>query len=281
MLGIDQALTDNLLDKISSTLECTVCSEIMHVPVIATCGHSFCYECCSSWFKTKVSCPVCRHDLETPPILNVQLKEISSNLVDLMLDHGDIGDEEKQHIKLRREENNEVYLEHQRKHILYGDAFSSILTVIDRSDGVPRCSNCHWEAHGTECLHCGAVFRVAPDDGYDSAEAYDEDEMERREFGDSDRYDSDDSFVDSRSSGEIFRERGPRHEIVILNDDGFDDDNESWRGFRSPTEISYSDTSDREFNQAMMTMNEDVELGGSDVSLGERRRPVIEISDDE
>lgn len=227
-----------LLAKVSNTLECAICSEMMHVPFLTSCGHSFCYKCLSMWFGNRLNCPTCRKDMEHPPTLNVQLRTISWNVSELLIDVG--GDEGKA-LKEAREEADAEYRQEIRA--LFGNAFTATaLTVIDNSDGVPRCGNCHWEAHGSVCLHCGTRFRVPRDDDYydsDNGEAYDEDEQEHEEL---DFYDSDDSFIDRRA--------------IIENGILSSDESEGeWQGFS--TEPVYVDDEADEDERANREENED------------------------
>lgn len=291
--NIDKLLTDDLLRRISASTECSVCSEVMIVPVLLACGHSFCYDCCNSWFDTKVTCPTCRHELEHPPILNVQLKEIANYLIDMTITHeGDA--EEAERLQQRRDEANKSYNYDLNHNKLYGETFKSVMTLVDNSDGVPRCGNCHWEAHGEECLHCGARFRIARDDDYyDSAEAYDEDDEEIQLYGrdEGDRYDSEDSFVDGRDYDEINQDL--QSDTSHLDDASIAlmgeiqvADNDDWTGFDDNNSESDSDyneddlhTAIHEFNQQPISIGDEDE-DDSPASRGSRRN-IIPISDDE
>lgn len=291
------------MTKIAESVECSVCSDIMIVPVISSCGHSFCYECCSSWFENKATCPTCRHELEVPPTLNVQLKEISSHLVETLIDHGD--DNEKQELISRRDVANVQYQDDVKNGRLYGEAFKNVLTIVDKSDGVPRCGNCHWEAHGSECLHCGAVFRI-PRDEYDSAEEYDEDHLEEQYYGAEDNaYDSNDSFIDGRGINDINGDL--EDEDDILSDIETNSNRDSWRGFEHNENFgndtndlsseghfsddgyhnyhSMSDAGDYEgegLEEAMESFHAPISLDLDDEDVQpSRRRVVIDISDDE
>lgn len=218
----------------------------MHVPFLATCGHSFCYSCLKLWFTTKVNCPTCRKNLESPPILNIQLKEISNNISDLIITLTN-DPKESQQITEHREQMQNEYDEDFRRKKLFGDVFDSAVTLIDRSDGVPRCGNCHWEAHGSVCLHCGSRFRVPMEDSYydsDDGDAYNEDDEEIVVYGrDNDseegpnEYDSQDSFIDQRDLRWINRDLVEDDPNDILSSDGDSDDrrhssgSSDWHGF--------------------------------------------------
>lgn len=278
-------------------MECTICSETMSVPCTTECGHSFCYDCLSSWFENKLNCPNCRHDIEHKPVLNIQLKDVSKNITDLLIETMPDSDEKDKMVKHRQE--SVLAFEFDNKHgRLFGDLFTSALTLIDNSDGVPRCGNCHWEAHGTVCLHCGTRFRIPRDDEYydsDDGEAYNEDDEEPNELNE---YDSDDSFVDSRAINQINRD------LAHDDDDILSSDNEvevmaEWNGFGgggsqssddlnggnidSPIEISGDDEDGGEYYESgdLQQALDDFH----DAHINEepiRRVPrVIQISDDE
>lgn len=200
----------------------------MHIPFITSCGHSFCYECLTSWFQNKLNCPTCRRDLEHPPTLNVQLKSISRNITDLMIE---IDNDQKDEIIKSRDTADSEYLQALENRTLFDEIFKRAITLIDNSDGVPRCGNCHWEAHGSVCLHCGTRFRIPMDDDYydsDNGDAYDEDDQEeddgRMLRHANDMYDSEDSFIDERSMLDI--EADLDGEVDILSTD-----EEDWAGF--------------------------------------------------
>ncbi|OBA21390.1 hypothetical protein METBIDRAFT_42165 [Metschnikowia bicuspidata var. bicuspidata NRRL YB-4993] len=209
-LNIHQDLKDELLLRTVSFLECLICSEVMHVPYLAICGHSFCYGCLDAWFETKLNCPTCRQDMEEPPILNIQLREVSKAVTDLVIDTLEDEKHKKELLDARLRLVAE-YDQAAKTKRLFREAFNSAPTLVDRSDGVPRCGNCHWEAHGSVCLHCGARFRIPRGDLYfdsEDGDAYNEDEEEVEMYGvDHANYDSEDSFVDTRDEREINNDR--------------------------------------------------------------------------
>lgn len=234
--NIDADLKDELLVSVISHLECLICSEVMHVPFLAQCGHSFCYRCLNSWFETKVNCPTCRKDMEEPPILNIQLREVSKNITDVIIESLE-DNLHKDELSKARASVVDEYDQDMRKGSLFGEAFDNALTLVDKSDGVPRCGNCHWEAHGSVCLHCGARFRIPRSDLYfdsDDGEAYNEDEEEVELYGvadANDAYDSQDSFLDNRDAREIHGDRYDATDDELLSS-GESVEGELWRGFR-------------------------------------------------
>lgn len=236
--NIDVELKDEVILKIAATLECLVCSELMHVPFLAQCGHSFCYGCLNAWFESKVNCPTCRKDMETAPVLNIQLRDVSKTISDVVID-SIANDSHKSLLRDARQERIDEFDQDNRNNRLFGDSFKSTLTLVDTSDGVPRCGNCHWEAHGSVCLHCGSRFRVPRSDLYydsEDGDAYNEDQDEVEVYGiasELDAYDSADSFVDNRDASAI-------NDDYDLASDGLPPDLEDgdlnaelWEGFNS------------------------------------------------
>ncbi|KAK3542659.1 hypothetical protein QTP86_032399 [Hemibagrus guttatus] len=65
---------------------CSVCLELMKVPVTIPCGHSYCMSCINDYWEQnqfkKTQCPQCRHEYSTRPALNKNtlLAEILENL---------------------------------------------------------------------------------------------------------------------------------------------------------------------------------------------------------
>lgn len=231
--NIDAELKDDVLLGVVANLECLICSEVMHVPFLAQCGHSFCYGCLNSWFETKVNCPTCRMDMEQPPLLNIQLREISKNITDIIIDSLE-DDLHQKELRDARQTVIDEYEQDNRQKRLFGEAFNNAPTLVDKSDGVPRCGNCHWEAHGSVCLHCGARFRIPRSDLYfdsDDGDAYNEDheEVELSGIAD-DTYDSQDSFVDNREIADIDRDRNNADDDDLLSSG--ESNSEPWEGFR-------------------------------------------------
>ena len=218
----DTALTSNLLSKITNSLECSICSELMLAPMTTECGHSFCYECLHQWFQNKINCPTCRHEIQTKPTLNMKLNEVSKNLAELIIDAR--LDPNIESFVDRNKEAMAKYESHAKKKRVFGELFCGYsLTLIDNSDGVPRCGNCLWEAHGSVCLHCGSRFRNsdlirgADDDDDDDDEDVDE-FYQDVPAADEEHDDSDDSYVDSHTAEEIIEE---------MHDNGDDQHNDS------------------------------------------------------
>ncbi|GEQ70901.1 hypothetical protein JCM33374_g4581 [Metschnikowia sp. JCM 33374] len=176
--------------------------------------------------------------MEEPPILNIQLREVSKSITDLVIDTLE-DDKHKAELRDARTRVIDEYEEATKAKRLFRDAFNSAPTLIDRSDGVPRCGNCHWEAHGSVCLHCGTRFRTPHDDSYydtDDGDAYNEDreEIEMSEV-DAPNYDSEDSFVDNREMYEINNDLEESDDLLSTDDNH--SEAEPWEGFRQESEI--------------------------------------------
>ncbi|RLV93776.1 RING finger protein PSH1 [Spathaspora sp. JA1] len=238
--GLDHSLTSNLLDKITNIIECAICSEIMIIPVTAECGHSFCYGCIYQWFGTKLNCPTCRKVIDHKPILNIQLKEISKGMVDLLID---TDSKDKLHLIGIRDESIKSFENDKSCKQIFGNLFKGAVMLIDNSDGVPRCGNCHWEAHGNVCNHCGTRFRNARnmvDGDFDG----DDDEEDLFQDVDSENdYDFEDGFIDGRTVQAIERLVETYGSDLDLYEDPDEDlspsANDNWFGFETDDSSSF------------------------------------------
>lgn len=180
-------------------LECTICLETMHAPVLCECGHLFCYECIMAWFSTKLLCPTCRSDIDTKPRLNLSLRDMAKLVTEMMVDCT-LDLDEKRRLRRVAQDRARAYDDDFRDNALFGELFDLATTMIDNLDGVPRCGLCGWEVHGLECDHCGAHLR-RPVDEFDEDEraAYEQDSLDNSDIeirlNGRDSYDSDDGFV--------------------------------------------------------------------------------------
>lgn len=255
-----------------------------------------------------MNCPTCRVESEEKPILNVPLKQISQVMTDLLIDVTEDREEREAIINHRKDAVNE-YMQDAENKALFGTLFSSAVTLIDRSDGVPRCGNCHWEAHGTVCLYCGSSFRRSRTD-YSGLEGYDDDEGEEdgeelEEEADNygtaveNAYDSEDSFIDNNAP-----------EVYSNSDLSSSDDPEflgrsEWRGFENDHDLDVTGVSsdgsrnsssivdmsndsngdyERDINRTIRNFRSALDENDSDDTdeiIRRRPRGVIDISDEE
>ena len=77
---------NNHMDKI---LQCPICYETMKEPMVAGCGHSFCKHCWGSLIaqvSEYLLCPLCRHTVLSPAVLNVTLWEVIKEYDTTMID---------------------------------------------------------------------------------------------------------------------------------------------------------------------------------------------------
>lgn len=58
---VDPGLSPKLKEQLASSLECTMCLNLLCQPVTLRCGHSYCSCCITSWMRTGNNiCPLCR-----------------------------------------------------------------------------------------------------------------------------------------------------------------------------------------------------------------------------
>lgn len=128
----------------------------------------------------------------------MQLHQITKMMFDVATDTI-VDPQTKAKTKKVWDRRNNIYEQAVRDDTLYGDLFDQAQTMIDTSDGVPRCGNCGWEVHGEQCDHCGVQLRH-PVDEFDDDEGdigiyTDDDDDGQIRLNGRDSYESDDGFV--------------------------------------------------------------------------------------
>lgn len=187
-----------LFQNLLTCVECSICKEIMHLPFTIKCGHTFCYDCLCLWFENKTNCPTCRSKTECVPILNLQLKDVSKNIMDLFIKNKKDENEKKQIISMIKLAYTN-YKNDKKSNSFFGNIFNLALILRDESDGVSRCLKCNWEAFGSSCFHCGSKFRNSfSSDQSDSQEGFENSSTVSFGF---DGFDSDQSISVQLSDG--------------------------------------------------------------------------------
>lgn len=280
----DEALLRTVTKGVSGSLNCTVCQELMFVPFILSCGHTFCYSCLREWFKSRPDCPLCRHKVGRPPTLNIIVRELLNGMITYL------GTDS---IVTAKSEADKVYEEDVKEHNLFERVFNNLIeTTLDRSDGVPRCSRCLWEAHGSSCLNCGATFidDRQSDEGEDLY--FSDFDMEERASEDEDDEGSDgSSFLDNRDINAIEDDLyDPFPELQDDDEDGTPENESHWHGFSdSDGYLSLEDDEDdvQELQSAVRRVKEDVDSSDSEESSDHletrrnKRAARVIVSDDE
>lgn len=237
------------LAEITAAITCPICTEPMYAPFTTACGHLACYACLGLWLARLARCPQCRAAVAGEPVPNLALQTV----VDAVVGGGPETTAAREVVRRDRDSGR-----------LFANVFrNAAVCTVDRSDGVARCGNCHWEAHGSRCLNCGVRFLQPPDDEeYDSSvgdsgedvgawgEAVSVDEEEEE----------DDGFIDNR----------PDDELTEQSDDMGGDENgaDDWNGFGLGLEALIQQV--REMYHALQQADLDVE------ELGEYERFVAE-----
>ncbi|VEU22744.1 DEKNAAC103807 [Brettanomyces naardenensis] len=100
---------------------------------------------------------MCRSTVLSKPFLDVKLRKILTEIIDSIVE-GDPG--RKVAIeKFVKEKNEDYEKDSKAEGPLFEKTFVKFSeAVIDSSDGVPRCSVCHWEVHGSTCDNCGRIL---------------------------------------------------------------------------------------------------------------------------
>lgn len=162
--------------------------------------------------------------MEQPPVVNIALREIVATMVNLAIDMEN--NEDRKNKLIRAKENalegyNRVT---DQGSDIFGSKFkNTTVTLIDSSDGVARCGNCHWEAHGDRCLNCGTRFRLPRDDDYYDTDDDDSDDQEQFTVnGIGDGIDSEDSFVVYTDEENEHGMGESEQDAIVLNE--YDDD---------------------------------------------------------
>ncbi len=62
-------------------IQCYICMDNCSGPVIATCGHTFCWQCLKLWLNNKTvhTCPVCKNGIDLNKIISIYGSDNSLN----------------------------------------------------------------------------------------------------------------------------------------------------------------------------------------------------------
>ncbi|CCK71386.1 ubiquitin-protein ligase PSH1 KNAG_0G03280 [Huiozyma naganishii CBS 8797] len=151
---------------------CTICHELMSVPMMVECGHNYCYTCLKHWLtsneNTVLKCPDCRSVVSHPPNMNMFLDHQLKYILEMLVKNA-APDSEWVAILAQRDNDMTAYRRDATSKNLFDGVFvNSTLAVTDMDDdGIPRCGNCHWELDPDDvdddgddnvCPHCH--FRI-------------------------------------------------------------------------------------------------------------------------
>lgn len=81
-----KALQDLLRMHIQNQEECSICLEMLHEPVITTCGHFFGNECISKVIELQKKCPMCRAELKDESCLVAPANDGGDEIADEDMD---------------------------------------------------------------------------------------------------------------------------------------------------------------------------------------------------
>ncbi|ODV98400.1 hypothetical protein PACTADRAFT_38110, partial [Pachysolen tannophilus NRRL Y-2460] len=132
-----------LIKTVYSSITCSICQEIMLMPFMLQCGHTYCYNCVKEWTANQRKCPECRTNIKRLPILNLKLREVVDSFLESVVK---IRPDFKKILKNLEKRLTADYRIDSKNDYLFNGIFHDLMeVVIDRADGVARCSRCHWE----------------------------------------------------------------------------------------------------------------------------------------
>lgn len=141
------------LSALNRCLLCQICSELMTLPYVFVCGHTFCYGCSFEWLKSHKSCPTCRTVIRQKPVLCYPLKEVCN----VLLDRQELLSPHKDGAALRKTQSEQEAF-FQGHPVAFPELFAEPKTfaihggrIEDSEDHVMRCARCLWETQGPEC----------------------------------------------------------------------------------------------------------------------------------
>ncbi|GMG52838.1 unnamed protein product [Ambrosiozyma monospora] len=285
--NLPSELQDELTRKNLEVLTCPICQEVMGTPFLVTvCGHSFCYSCLTAWFSNSLSCPLCREKVRITPVLNQGLKTLVENFIDAVVKDDP---ERKVGIDSFFKDKNEEY---HKDLVKFGsgnggngagsgglfkrffDNFTE--AVVDASDGVPRCSHCLFEVHGSTCFNCGRRLISPAGGNWDDDDDDDDDDDGFRNVlrGQNYSLSDDDQSLDSEEAAAV--EEHYLHRLANGgyqwrhdsedDDDDIDDDDRAFLDDRPMDEILNADDVDLSTRRVVIDDEEDevVDLDNSD-----------------
>lgn len=113
------------MSLLEDELSCPVCTEVFSVPVLLSCGHSFCRQCITDHWTASGSrsCPVCRQLSPQEPISNLGLRNACETFL--------------------KERRSEKQRDEESKCHIHGEK----LHLFCKIDEMPICSQCKKGAH--------------------------------------------------------------------------------------------------------------------------------------
>lgn len=160
--------------------QCGICHEFLSQPMMISCGHNYCYRCLKNWFMSnatrELNCPSCRVSVTNEPCLNLMVEQSLNSIFEILKKRKKkMFKEEKERKEFEelikeRFDDSFYYKNDKDNNLLYDNIFkNSAMAIADvDDDGIPRCSNCHWELEPDDmedeniCPHCHSRIRNDP-----------------------------------------------------------------------------------------------------------------------
>ncbi|KAG5356561.1 hypothetical protein CJU90_1901 [Yarrowia sp. C11] len=94
----------SLLSQIADSVTCIVCQELMFLPCVLECGHSYCYDCTSTWFTKVNTCPSCRKECRKKPHISHAAAGVAESLIAALVESDSSKKQEYADLKKRQTE---------------------------------------------------------------------------------------------------------------------------------------------------------------------------------
>lgn len=69
-----------------NNLKCSICNNIMVLPTVCNCSHSFCNYCIINYTKNNQKCPICNKDITSPYYISHELELLCCTIIKSLSD---------------------------------------------------------------------------------------------------------------------------------------------------------------------------------------------------
>eukprot|EP01100_Stratorugosa_tubuloviscum_P004208 TRINITY_DN2045_c0_g1_i1.p1 TRINITY_DN2045_c0_g1~~TRINITY_DN2045_c0_g1_i1.p1 ORF type:complete len:205 (+),score=63.53 TRINITY_DN2045_c0_g1_i1:78-692(+) len=75
----NEELNEKSETRKKTVLECSICFDSAHEPVVTLCGHIYCWSCLFRWLEVSESCPVCKSGVTKDKVVPIYGKDSANN----------------------------------------------------------------------------------------------------------------------------------------------------------------------------------------------------------